>query len=446
VKKTFAAFRDAYYEAHGGAPDEPVSRIQDAPAAMRRWIASKTLLGDPDADNERDILFFPVVNPNTGKLNEGALKAVLGGRGAQANIPDEAKTSAQKKARSLLEKEFGMEPRGNAGGIAGVVGRVIADTLRGLGLRIHDGDDELAANEAEMGHDELRSQLQQAVDALDNPGWHHFVREVFDDHFIYEAFGTNPSETLSVVRVSKLYKRGYTVQDNGAVSLSGDPTEVIKKTEYVPLNAGAARANTAPGEADIGKDTQMEKKLALIKALIACPCTRFAETDREWLSSLSEQQLEKLQATDEAVKAMTAAPSPPAAQTTAAAAPAAATAVPPPEPAPKETKPTSLADYLASAPPEIAQTLQRALTAEQAHREQMVKEVMQVQGNVFTEQRLMTMPLDDLRGLLSLAGRAASTLPAYMLAAGAPASNPRSHTAKPAPSLYDKPAGQADTK
>lgn len=106
VAKTFQAYRDGYYKHRGNRPDDPddiPSRVQDAPAAMRAWIASKTLLGEADAELERDLLMFPVVNPSTDKLNAGAVRAVLGGRGASAKIPAGALKSAQDKARSLLE-------------------------------------------------------------------------------------------------------------------------------------------------------------------------------------------------------------------------------------------------------------------------------------------------------------------------------------------------------
>jgi hypothetical protein len=65
-------------------------------------------LGDPDADNFRELSFFPVVSAE-GALHERALRAVISGRGAQADIPEAAKDSAQSKARSLLEREFDFE-------------------------------------------------------------------------------------------------------------------------------------------------------------------------------------------------------------------------------------------------------------------------------------------------------------------------------------------------
>jgi len=94
----------------GDKPDS--NRVADLPQAAKDWIAGHTLLGDPAADNERDLAFFPVVTPQ-GKLSGGAVRAVLGGRAAQANIPQAAKESAQAVARALLEKEFKTEQATN---------------------------------------------------------------------------------------------------------------------------------------------------------------------------------------------------------------------------------------------------------------------------------------------------------------------------------------------
>jgi len=93
-------------KALGGDSTMQAANVADLPASMKRKVAALSLLGDPAADNARDLLFFPVVNPRTGKLNEGALRAVISGRGSQANIPEAAKTSAQNMARRLLNSAF----------------------------------------------------------------------------------------------------------------------------------------------------------------------------------------------------------------------------------------------------------------------------------------------------------------------------------------------------
>lgn len=109
VGKTMADFIAGYYKNTGAEkPEEAVTSVGAMPSAMKTWIANKSLLGNTDTEDFNELVFFPVVNPGTNKLNEGALRAVISGRGSQANIAEAAKTSAQNKARSLLKDEFGM--------------------------------------------------------------------------------------------------------------------------------------------------------------------------------------------------------------------------------------------------------------------------------------------------------------------------------------------------
>lgn len=110
VDKSLDAFVNGYFKAIGEErPDDFPSRVEDMPQTAKDWIASKTLLGDPDADTVDELIFFPVVNPSTDRLNRGALRAVLSGRGAQADITEEQLNSARAVARRLLEEEFEVE-------------------------------------------------------------------------------------------------------------------------------------------------------------------------------------------------------------------------------------------------------------------------------------------------------------------------------------------------
>lgn len=109
---------------HGGGSEPESMRIEDLPRGAKNWIASKSLLGDPAAENSRDLFFFPVVNPDSNRLNARALRAVLGGRGSQAQIPASARESAQNMARRLLESQF--ESSQNSLGTAlKVIGRAL---------------------------------------------------------------------------------------------------------------------------------------------------------------------------------------------------------------------------------------------------------------------------------------------------------------------------------
>ncbi len=128
--------------------------VDDLSRSERSQVASISLLGDPGADNFGDMTFFPVVEPRTKKLSERALRAVIGGRGAQADIPKQAKESARRKAYDLLNKEFDAdleyEPLGNqdeGGNKMNAIERILADG------RLSFNEEQLA----EMGESELEA-------------------------------------------------------------------------------------------------------------------------------------------------------------------------------------------------------------------------------------------------------------------------------------------------
>ena len=214
VGKGFADYRDGYYK-HSGAdkPDDLPSSVGDAPQAMKTWIASKTLLGDSGAGDVRDLIFFPVVNPSTDKLNAGAVRAVLGGRAAQADIPDAAKESAQAMARSLLEDEFATESAINK----------IVSALKSL--------------------PPLRPfwPLKVNEESLDDRAWR--IREAFSDTFPMPDYA-EPAR-LYVERVfedfvivsddqGNLFQYPYTEDDEGSVEF-GEPVAV--QMTYEPIAA-----------------------------------------------------------------------------------------------------------------------------------------------------------------------------------------------------------------
>jgi len=100
---------DKTLESWASALDIDANTVADMSMDDKETVAQHTLLGDPEADSWGELRFFPVVNPDTGDLNRGALEAVISGRGeTQESVPESAEDSAQSKARALLEEEFGM--------------------------------------------------------------------------------------------------------------------------------------------------------------------------------------------------------------------------------------------------------------------------------------------------------------------------------------------------
>lgn len=137
---------------------------------------------------------------------------------------------------------------------------------------------------AEMSHEDTRHKLQGLIDLLDNQGWVHYIREVWDGSFVYAAQGSgNPTESEGRVGgEEKFYQRGYSVGEDGAVSLKDDAVEVERK--YVPV--------TANEEQNTGEENETVDKKEKVAVLIGNG-SGFKEEDREWLEKLTEERLEK---------------------------------------------------------------------------------------------------------------------------------------------------------
>lgn len=375
VSAGFADYRDAYYQTHDKPADGVPKQVQDAPAGLKMWIASKTLLGDGNADTVQDLIFFPVVNPKTDKLNEGALRAVIGGRGAQADIPAEAKTSAQKKARQLLNKHFEadlqVDQAFNKQGFGEKLKGLIKSIANAVGFRVQ-----------EMSHEDLRDALSFALDDENKKEAISFIREVYDDNFIYSV--TEMQEGGAMTGGGpKLYQRSYTIEADETITLKDDAKEVKEETRYVPVEQAGAVNQPKTGQKIDQKEKEikaMEKKEELIQALIACDKTRFEESDEEWLKTLSEEQLGKLKAVD-----------PPPAPVVLVA------------PVVKPSIPPTLDEFIANAPPEIKSVLTRAINRDRAIKEELVKALLANERNKFSEVDLKGKDIETLENLTALA-------------------------------------------
>lgn len=363
VATTFAAYRDAYYSAHGGTPQSVVATVAAAPAAMKTWIAAKTLLGDPAASNNRDLIFFPVVNPRTGRLNEGALRAVLGGRAEQAAIPAMAKQSAQAKARALLDEHFGTKLEGN------MRDRLVA-MIRAIG-------DKLGISANELSMDDQRVAVGRALDQLDNEGWIHFIRDLYADRVIYDARGSNPSETGQTAPMVKTYMRSYTMDaTTGVVTLAPETQEVREDRSWIPVaQAGPAGAVEA-GPTTQGQKEKPKMNKEKIDNLIACKCTRFNESNRAQLEALDDGMLDLL------VPVEQAAPAPPTTLDV--------------------TTPVTLESFLAAAPPAVKASVLRSLARDKAEKDAVVNTILANERNKFTKAELDGMEVEALSNMADL--------------------------------------------
>jgi hypothetical protein len=218
----------------------------------------------------------------------------------------------------------------------------------------------------DISHDSIRCKLQEIVNTFDNAQWLNWVRAVYDDYFIYEARGHNPATGGYSYH---LYKRDYTMNDTGVVTLGETVTEVIEETVYTPVTEMATNK---------GKEKLAMNK-AKVDALIANKATRFVECDRAFLETLSEEQLAKLEPMD-----------PPAAPPTANAEP------------PKVPVINSVDDLIKIAPEPHKTFLTNAIARENAAKKALVDGLLANSRNTLSKEKLEAMSVEDLEALARL--------------------------------------------
>jgi hypothetical protein len=247
----------------------------------------------------------------------------------------------------------------------------------------------------ETSHEQLRSQIQAALDGLDNAGWIHFVRDVYNDNFIYEARGDNPSEIGGPGAISKLYQRGYSADENGQVTLADNAQEVVEKTEYVPVaNANKDNKNISSKEDDAMKQDE------LIKSLIECTHNTLTEDHKEWLKGLSDDQLKALTFVEEEKPEVNADKDKPVVDKKK---PEANDKDADPKPnADDKAEPATVDEYIANAPAEVQSVLKRSVARDRIVKADLVKGLMANKRNKFTEEQLKAKDIDELEVLAEL--------------------------------------------
>jgi len=349
---------------------------------MKSWIASKSLLGEGGADTWDNLLFFPVVNPGTNKLNAGALRAVLGGRAAQAKIPDSAKESAQKKARALLEKEFKVELKNQeqlekvqmiAYEIAevkqeGILKRLVRKLANFIGFQTQ-----------ELSDVDIREQLMSELARQATGNFYFFVRDVYDKYFVYEREEPTPDGP----GVIKMYKRGYTANKD-KVTLDDEAIEVEPKIEYVPV------ANTQKEEISMDR-------IEVIDGLIACEHCPFTDADRDFLTALDDERFEIFAGLKDR---LVPAEDPKTLEELMASAPEAIRAEYEAKIAPPEVN--TVDEYVAEAPDEIKEVLTDAVRLQKEKKAKLVTDIVKNERADYTEEELKAKPVAELERLHKL--------------------------------------------
>jgi len=137
----------------------------------------------------------------------------------------------------------------------------------------------LRANEcvvANITDTQLREALVKALTSLPSRSKLCYIVEIdlSKKQVIYEEY-------LSTDGSSKLYRRGYTME-NGVATLSNDPVEVVRVVSYETVKTN---------EKGVQK---MDKKEEMVQKIIDDPRTKFEEGCRGFLNALEEDQLDRL--------------------------------------------------------------------------------------------------------------------------------------------------------
>lgn len=237
----------------------------------------------------------------------------------------------------------------------------------------------------EVSHEDIREKIKDALIELEPNGYGIWVRRVFDNRVIYEVteykdgIPSNPE---------KLYERAYTSDSEGKITLASDKQEVTEETKYVPViqSAGAIQTDTT-----VKEDTV--KKAEMVKALIACERTQFTDKDEEWLNTLEESRLKTLEVPEVKEPDKEPEKKPDKLEDDA----------PPKDKPDDEDKPVTLEEYVAKAPPEMQEVLNRSIARDAAVKDTLVKALLSNDRNKFVEDKLRSMTIEDLEGMTELA-------------------------------------------
>lgn len=220
--------------------------------------------------------------------------------------------------------------------------------------------------------------VRNTVDSMDNGIYVNFLREVYDDGFIYESRKRESNQ-------SQFYTQQYTIKEDGGIELIGNPVPVRQEIQYIAQSEQTEKKETKIETNKKSKgEKQMSKtkcKLAKVDALIANESTNFTEDHREWLSEQSDEMLSAMEPMQ--VNRTT----PPAVK---------------PEPITNEAVQTYLSgksqeDILKLLPESIQANVEAGLKVREEMREKMITEIMSNEKSPWEKEELVAMSCDQLR-------------------------------------------------
>lgn len=136
----------------------------------------------------------------------------------------------------------------------------------------------------QSGYMEILNKVSQKLDSMDSDLRIYFLEELYEDKVIYRVRNRESDTTT-------LYQQSYSIGDDGKVEFTGDPAEVRKNITYQTMSDGGMKRT----KFNNNKSRKMDKNVqAKVDQLIANTESKFTNCDREWLESLSMNQLNEL--------------------------------------------------------------------------------------------------------------------------------------------------------
>jgi len=131
--------------------------------------------------------------------------------------------------------------------------------------------------------DQTMNSIYQIFSAKSTDAIGYYVLEVYKDHLIYEKYKRKSADA------PVLYKQNYSIDKNNVAELTGQPQEVKRQVKYVTVNIKQQE------EGKMSKKKTNDKCCPeKVQLLIENESTPFEETDRDWLESMTEEQIDKL--------------------------------------------------------------------------------------------------------------------------------------------------------
>lgn len=163
----------------------------------------------------------------------------------------------------------------------------------GCGVRVNQQKEEIDVSVNELvkegllfhrlkpGFLEIADKIQRLLESKNDDLVGYYLQEVFQNYVVYEVYNR---ETKS----SKLVKRPYKLMDDGTVEFTGDPQEVSKKVEYIPVQSNQSKKFVRTNKKG-GKDMICEDKIKILtKAGL------FSQEEGELIEQLGEEKVDKL--------------------------------------------------------------------------------------------------------------------------------------------------------